>query len=163
MKAIDKGDLTANPELNFVDHTLLILRNNVFKVDFDIQARTIGGVKKDKRVNLDITISCGAETLTLAKPSSDVFDIFIDKISDEALIYPLSGIWTVVHKNSYIKTNDGCPIVSFKLCSDADCSNDAKSSTFSVSGNDLKVLTSSTISIEKIYLTPVTASGVIAP
>jgi hypothetical protein len=55
---------------------LTIFRNNVYQVTFDVQAKSTGGAIVNKRVELEIKLSCGAETLIFAKPENDFFDIY---------------------------------------------------------------------------------------
>jgi hypothetical protein len=58
-------------------------------------------------------ITCGEEILTLVEPNNAVFNIFRDKVSDTDIEFVLLSIWTVSHPNTYIDTNNGCPISSY--------------------------------------------------
>jgi hypothetical protein len=66
MKAYNGVGLFSHPEVVFFGTSLTISRNNVYQTIFNIQSETIGGVTTNRRVNVDIVITCGSETLTFA-------------------------------------------------------------------------------------------------
>ena len=115
-----------------------------------------------KMIDVNITITCGEEVLTLAQPNNAVFDIYAGVASSTALTYALAGIWTVTHPNSYINANNSCSISSYKVVNVV--GNLSTNPTFDVTG-DLALGYNLTVDIHlpivmtNKYLTPVTVSG----
>ena len=106
-----------------------------------------------------MAIICGEETLTLADPSNKVFDIFINSTSNDSLIYSLAGLWKATHPNSYVDSNDICGIDYFKVCSSICCNDDKSESDLNISGSELAIDISKSISLNEFYITPVTKGG----
>ena len=106
-----------------------------------------------------MAIICGQETLTLADPSNEVFDIFINSTSKDSLKYSLAGLWTTTHPNSYVDSNEICGIDYFKVCSSIFCNDDKIESYLNIFGSFLRIDISKSISLNEFYITPVTTGG----
>ena len=101
--------------------------------------------------------------MTLVKTESEFFDIYRSQVSTTPLTFSLKGIWTSVHPIEYIEKIEACFITGFKLCLSADCSQEPKSSIYSIAGTDLSINLSNPVTEETMYLTPVTFGGVMDP
>ena len=158
----ENGSALEETAITLSNKTLSIDKTNPLVLDFDLQAKTVSGVTKSKNINVEV-IGCGLETLTLAEPTNDVFNIY-EKGSDAfPLKYSLKGIWTSTHPNDYIKSINGCQIINFKLCATLECTQELVSNVFAIVDDDLVVNVSVPITEMKVYLTPVTFGGIMDP
>jgi hypothetical protein len=70
----------------------------------------------------------------------------------------------VTHPKSYVDSNDLCGIENFKICSSSACiENDTIASHLNISGSELTIDVSKSMSLNEFYITPITKGGVIDP
>ena len=84
-----------------------------------------------------LIIVCGLQKVVLKDSINKVFNI--EDISDpESLQYDLKDIWEIDASN-LLQSQEDCPIVSYKLCEDAQCITESSDIWFKFSGSTLTI------------------------